>query len=111
RAATRCLRLCLRLPPEPTPSPYTTLFRSFLPRLRRGCRLGGTNLVSRLARRNPQPGGAVSGALAPNLPPVFFSQLDSGSPAPRGERKSTRLNSSHVKTSYAVVRSKKKNRT
>src|SRR6267378_608568 len=61
-------------PPSPTLFPYTTLFRSRIPRGRRPRALGG--------HRAPR-----------------------GAP---GDRKSTRLNSSHVEISYAVFCLKKK---
>src|SRR5436309_10693101 len=65
-------------PPRSTLFPYTTLFRS-APR-RRGCLTG---------RRGVELGQARGGARM-------------------GDRKSTRLNSSHVKISYAVFCLKKK---
>src|SRR5690349_22414661 len=76
----------LRRPPRSTLSPYTTLFRS--------------------ARR----AGAVDDAVVPHL------AVDRRAPRarrarPRGrraDRKSTRLNSSHVEISYAVFCLKKK---
>src|SRR5215475_12913106 len=68
--------------PRSTLFPYTTLFRS--------CRL-----------RHPR--GAVGS--------VVVSENLSGDPRhPRQDRKSTRLNSSHVKSSYAVFCLKKKKR-
>src|SRR5437870_11319236 len=69
-----------RRPPRSTLFPYTTLFRS-------------------LSRKEAYD--------------EFFAMIVSSrrSPAPRGQdRKSTRLNSSHVATSYAVFCLKKKNR-
>src|SRR5437899_5879537 len=72
----------IRPPPRSTLFPYTTLFRSFM-----------------LAGRNVAHNGAI-------LEPV--------DPAPGGEagldRKSTRLNSSHLGISYAVFCLKKKKR-
>src|SRR5436309_10520295 len=70
----------LRRPPRSTLFPYTTLFRS-----RRG---HDRNPV--LAVRNGSRGGDVHAR------------------HPRRDRKSTRLNSSHVKISYAVFCLKKK---
>src|SRR2546430_10798905 len=80
----------IRPPPRSTLFPYTTLFRS---------------------RRSGQPGGGDG--------PV---QPGPGEPAPRrygerpgrhpiGDRKSTRLNSSHSQISYAVFCLKKKKKT
>src|SRR3712207_7291990 len=91
----------IRRPPRSTLFPYTTLFRSHVP---------ATELAERLVRL--APGG---------LSRVFYS--DSGSeaveialkmayqylrPPGQGDRKSTRLNSSHANISYAVFFFKKK---
>src|SRR5437660_6150624 len=73
--------LLIRRPPTSTLFPYTTLFRPG-PRRQRGGRPAG-----RHPDRAPAP--------AP----------------PRPDRKSTRLNSSHVAISYAVFCLKKKNRS
>src|SRR5690606_41193755 len=72
----------LRPPPSSTLSPYTTLFRSVL----------GPAVIAVVltAGVGAGPGIAVAGA----------DEL--------GDRKSTRLNSSHVKNSYAVFCWKKK---
>src|SRR5207249_9150963 len=79
-------------PPPPTSPlfPYTTLFRSPHPHVCRGWRSQGPGGVARRARRIPE-----------------------GAPARRRgdlrqDRKSTRLNSSHVSISYAVFCLKKK---
>src|SRR5690554_7735065 len=78
-------------PPTSTLFPYTTLFRS-------GC-ASRRRLTERRAPRSPParwPPDPVSAAAAPH-------------PAAGGEdRKSTRLNSSHVRISYAVFCLKKK---
>src|SRR5690349_23429915 len=73
--------MLIPLPPISTLFPYTTLFRSFFPRV-----IGGIDPA------RPDP-GQFSGIRAERL-----SQ----------DRKSTRLNSSHVETSYAVFCLKKK---
>src|SRR5690606_41741224 len=73
-------------PPRSTLFPYTTLFRSHLGSGRR--EPGGHGLQAR-RRRGPAP--------------VELVQV-----GPRRDRKSTRLNSSHVKISYAVFCLKKK---
>src|SRR5690606_39744141 len=91
----------LRRPPSSTLFPYTTLFRS-LPQLRRGSAL----------RRLPEGLGAVrSLRLRPRQ--GGFRRRSGGVRDPdrrlRRDRKSTRLNSSHVKISYAVFCLKKKN--
>src|SRR2546426_5642292 len=75
----------IRRPPRSTLFPYTTLFRS---RGRSG-RHGGCAPACRHAAELLHPGGALRG---------------SGG----GDRKSTRLNSSHLVSSYAVFFLKKK---
>src|SRR5690349_22601688 len=75
-------------PPRSTLFPYTTLFRSR--------RLAGEN--GKLRRRESAGVGMLSGRAA-------------GSRVRRGDRKSTRLNSSHVEISYAVFCLKKKKGT
>src|SRR6266496_6303321 len=76
--------LMIRRPPRSTLFPYTTLFRS----------PGAAGPVRRAGPGDPHPvvvaGGSRSGGAA------------------RGDRKSTRLNSSHVEISYAVFCLKKK---
>src|SRR5207249_7627745 len=71
--------LMIRRPPRSTLFPYTTLFRS-------GER-----------RRSSRP-----------APPSCRGGSSAAAPAPRADRKSTRLNSSHVSISYAVFCLKKK---
>src|SRR3712207_7427379 len=90
----------IRRPPRSTLFPYTTLFRSRRRRrrpdfalLRRGRRRGGDD-----ARR---------GRAAPlRLERLLLDALPERGPP---DRKSTRLNSSHANTSYAVFCLKKKN--
>src|SRR5690606_40720368 len=101
------LSLLLRHPPLPTLFPYTTLFRSWtrLPRDRRprlylhGLSLGAMN-SQRSAQLFEMIGDPIDGAVWSG--PPFESALW------RSDRKSTRLNSSHVKISYAVFCLKKK---
>src|SRR5215475_14706263 len=76
--------LMIRRPPRSTLFPYTTLFRSRRPRTPGGPRCG--------SRKRPAAPGS-----SPPRPPTR-----------RRDRKSTRLNSSHVKISYAVFCLKKK---
>src|SRR2546427_2184784 len=71
----------IRRPPRSTLFPYTTLFRSF-------CR-----------------GVDLNTAEAPDPPPRANAEFH-----PSGDRKSTRLNSSHSQISYAVFCLKKKKR-
>src|SRR5438067_9909149 len=79
----------MRRPPRSTLFPYTTLFRS----AEAGKR--GASLRIRAQVRS-QEGG-------PDIDYLFAD-------AKRGDRKSTRLNSSHVSISYAVFCLKKKNK-
>src|SRR2546426_6823992 len=76
----------IRRPPRSTLFPYTTLFRSF------GVLLAAAVILADapLARVSPAAGAALAGCAA--------------------DRKSTRLNSSHLVISYAVFCLKKKNR-
>src|SRR5690349_23249118 len=79
----------IRHPPSSTLFPYTTLFRS-LPQLREVTRRDGLGIGfggDLDVRRQPEP-----------LPDLVDDQ----------DRKSTRLNSSHVEISYAVFCLKKK---
>src|SRR5688572_32433546 len=83
-------------PPSSTLFPYTTLFRSF--------------------RVHPE---TVTGATIPeqlagsvfDLDPGVTYELELHAFDPDGDRKSTRLNSSHSQTSYAVFCLKKKTNT
>src|SRR5437870_10304547 len=76
----------LPLPPTPTLFPYTTLFRSFCPQIRNRQQAGCRKRRRRLSA----------------------NQLRELRSLPRLDRKSTRLNSSHVAISYAVFCLKKK---
>src|SRR2546426_1501298 len=91
----------IRRPPRSTLFPYTTLFRSLsAPTLRRAdpARLEGEDRDgARLAARHPARDDA-------ERPPGVLA-----TPHPvSGDRKSTRLNSSHLVISYAVFCLKKK---
>src|SRR2546426_12636827 len=80
--------LMIRRPPRSTLFPYTTLFRSHA------------------GRRTPRPGADPRGRGCDRL-----ARCAAGSAAARGgarDRKSTRLNSSHLVISYAVFCLKKK---
>src|SRR3712207_8244909 len=100
----------IRRPPRSTLFPYTTLFRS-----RAHVRAGDVPL--RGADRDPRgvpgrvrPGRAaghqlLGGGAALRLPAAVAAR-DAG-PAAAGDRKSTRLNSSHANISYAVFCLKK----
>src|SRR5690349_22280183 len=83
----------IRPPPRSTLFPYTTLFRS-------------TGEGRAGAHHAEQPGAAKAAAAAA----VVRVALQIGADRPHGstDRKSTRLNSSHVEISYAVFCLKKK---
>src|SRR5256885_7790340 len=85
----------IRRPPRSTLFPYTTLFRS-PSRGRRGARQDSAHGAVRRVRRD-------RGGRGRSLP-----RLRGGR---RRDRKSTRLNSSHLVISYAVFCLKKKNRS
>src|SRR3989442_10081957 len=90
----------IRRPPRSTLFPYTTLFRSDLSRERRVrvqlLRGGGGGSPAPAAACRLIGCGGVAGAAA------------AGGGDAREDRKSTRLNSSHVRISYAVFCLKKK---
>src|SRR5690349_22405220 len=96
----------LRRPPRSTLFPYTTLFRSM-----------GTNSgtgYNRADRPAPPPPGGTGGEVSV-ISDDYFRTM--GIPMIAGrefdrvrDRKSTRLNSSHVEISYAVFCLKKKNK-
>src|SRR5690606_41683193 len=107
------LRFFLMLPPPPcsTLFPYTTLFRSLaLPSLLRRRHFGAAaRRASRRLRRLPR---ADADQDARRRPPAAVDRRGDRAHRHRGpahqDRKSTRLNSSHVKISYAVFCLKKK---
>src|SRR5436309_4814465 len=84
--------LMIRRPPRSTLFPYTTLFRS-------PCRSRRGRSRSRRRRASSSPGGR---------PPRSARAGCSSTVDEHPDRKSTRLNSSHVKISYAVFCLKKK---
>src|SRR5204863_9774563 len=85
--------LMIRRPPRSTLFPYTTLFRSWAPR-----------------NRPSGPRQPDCGATEGQRPRSTWS-LAAVSRRPCPDRKSTRLNSSHVEISYAVFCLKKKKKT
>src|SRR5207302_10596659 len=97
----------IRLPPISTLFPYTTLFRSiheqeparFFPARTNPSDPAGTRRVGSCGRRDQRPAR-----------PDREQWTSGGSETDRSDldRKSTRLNSSHVKISYAVFCLKKK---
>src|SRR3712207_7782004 len=95
----------IRRPPRSTLFPYTTLFRSGVHHLDRRCRGG---VVGAAALQEPYYlGSAVAGTVHDCLDAVPGHQLCDRHAAD-GDRKSTRLNSSHANISYAVFCLKKK---
>src|SRR3712207_7263951 len=103
--------LMIRRPPRSTLFPYTTLFRS-------GRCVGGEECESQPPARSHI---SVFGHFDPRFhwsafQAMFeFDRNIGGAPIdlqkPLGDRKSTRLNSSHANISYAVFCLKKKNKT
>src|SRR5256885_4698720 len=90
----------IRRPPRSTLFPYTTLFRSFVQTLGGNstvdeCEGGCWSARSRVPRRSGLPGSVVVESSARHRHAV------------RADRKSTRLNSSHLVISYAVFCLKK----
>src|SRR5699024_11434532 len=88
----------IRAPPAPTLVPYTTLFRSVLGHS--GQPGGVVEADGRLVERDPADHGRAGRENGVG-PAVHRREL--------ADRKSTRLNSSHVSNSYAVFCLKKKN--
>src|SRR2546426_9208885 len=90
----------IRRPPRSTLFPYTTLFRSALKFFTSSSKLswsGRSTLPSRLSRPRAQVDGVRN-------------EVQMNAHVERGiDRKSTRLNSSHLVISYAVFCLKKKN--
>src|SRR3712207_6887236 len=88
--------LMIRRPPRSTLFPYTTLFRSMRVLVTGGAGFIGSHIVDRLVER----GDAV----------LVVDDLSAGKAGnvPAGDRKSTRLNSSHANISYAVFCFEKK---
>src|SRR3989442_2718072 len=96
--------LMIRPPPRSTLFPYTTLFRSqFLPRFVTAHRDDSLCAHSLGGEHSQETHRAITndghGATGLCSPPSEWAQRD---------RKSTRLNSSHVRISYAVFCLKKK---
>src|SRR3712207_7411040 len=87
----------IRRPPRSTLFPYTTLFRSGQ---------GARRLVAE--RRRQDDGERLLVAREGPADGVDAGDLGRGPRVPRGDRKSTRLNSSHANISYAVFCLKKK---
>src|SRR3989442_4473635 len=88
----------IRRPPRSTLFPYTTLFRSW------NAVLDADHPGASCVHRSALTGQARSLSTFVVVPPVVGV-----STVPAVDRKSTRLNSSHVRISYAVFCLKKKN--
>src|SRR2546430_11918230 len=94
----------IRRPPRSTLFPYTTLFRSHVDKLRQFIQTRGTQ--PRAEWNQPRIASAIHlghGCFGANQLETPMTKMDS-----RGDRKSTRLNSSHSQISYAVFCLKKK---
>src|SRR5947199_2798997 len=89
----------IRRPPISTLFPYTTLFRSY----QRGQLAGRRALIFGADRSGRQALTEMLSRPELGLRPVGFVDDE-----PRSDRKSTRLNSSHLGISYAVFCLKKK---
>src|SRR5256885_13096752 len=83
----------IRRPPRSTLFPYTTLFRSLPPP--DGRVFAGADAVPELLQRLPGKRWLAWGFRIPGVPPLARHTGDT-------DRKSTRLNSSHLVISYAV---------
>src|SRR5256885_13254504 len=97
----------IRRPPRSTLFPYTTLFRSgnrhlHLPVMPVHWLERAVVKAELMSRRKPASRGDFK---------THSLRYSSKTPASEGDRKSTRLNSSHLVISYAVFCLKKKNRT
>src|SRR5688572_32097998 len=98
----------IRRPPRSTLFPYTTLFRSRA----RSSRLHHEHPRRRRRHRVAGLGGDAAADVSPLLREEgLVDRPPRGLGGGRGDRKSTRLNSSHSQISYAVFCLKKKNKT
>src|SRR5262245_64354818 len=93
------------LPPRSTLFPYTTLFRSVSGRVRDD--FVRHSAAARLKNQSGITGKDIQALVAPQ------AETDRNGAASFGDRKSTRLNSSHLGISYAVfcLKQKKTNRS
>src|SRR5690554_7351010 len=99
----------IRRPPRPPLFPYTTLFRSAVAAARQGVEGVLRSLAKELRGGATGNGIVIAEGVAPTAPSAVGALrfLLSGRSA-FVDRKSTRLNSSHVRISYAVFCLKKK---
>src|SRR5256885_9085484 len=100
----------IRRPPRSTLFPYTTLFRSSLAS---AAAIAQSRLRLTQLERAIQQREALTRQPAPDAIRIAYlrSTPSPGTPAGGADRKSTRLNSSHLVISYAVFCLKKKNIT
>src|SRR5690349_23845570 len=92
----------LRRPPSSTLFPYTTLFRS-------GFQVWSLTEIRKVTEEGTEFRSHVDGALKFLSPEISMEvQAALGAEIAMVDRKSTRLNSSHVEISYAVFCLKKK---
>src|SRR2546426_5623845 len=89
----------IRRPPRSTLFPYTTLFRSVV---------AGEDVGAVAARMEAMPPEAFDDDHSGPRPVRQLGGKPCGAPGARQDRKSTRLNSSHLVISYAVFCLKKK---
>src|SRR5256885_11902531 len=94
----------IRRPPRSTLFPYTTLFRSIGAEIN-GVAVAAEDHVSTVCMRGSAAGHEINAVIGGNARPCVGESV-----APE-DRKSTRLNSSHLVISYAVFCLKKKQRT
>src|SRR3712207_8879494 len=94
----------IRRPPRSTLFPYTTLFRSTGLRVQAE-RVGDVYGAASRTSVGPEPWRHNH----PQAPAPALRGADAGGNRALGDRKSTRLNSSHANISYAVFCLKKKN--
>src|SRR5436853_3895406 len=100
----------LRPPPGSTLFPYTTLFRSSRPQRRPGNAPARGSDPGRGGSPPPAQKGAATRVFVRPPPALARKKVFRSDPEPcgSGDRKSTRLNSSHLGISYAVFCLKKK---
>src|SRR2546430_13698854 len=93
----------IRRPPRSTLFPYTTLFRSMLLQT-----TGAAVAQRQLRHADPATTLGIYGHVLGDDQRVAMGEIESVLSNPLGDRKSTRLNSSHSQISYAVFCLKKK---
>src|SRR5688500_19291921 len=103
--------MLLRQPPPPTLFPYTTLFRSFTGALYRLDRSNTRAPAANSPGLTVQTGRQRSSGFELGITGTVTSAWEVAGGFARQDRKSTRLNSSHLVISYAVFCMKKKTGT